>query len=100
MNFTPFAAYLAKPNAAPSTTPVNRTRMRHDVVGQFGKLSVRLKLDMNHIGMGRTHTGTPVVMVQNGLHMVIANKQTGDILADFYLDPTRKYHKATLKTPN
>lgn len=74
--------------------------MRHDVVGQFGKLSVRLKLDMNHIGMGRTHTGTPVVMVQNGLHMVIANKQTGDILADFYLDPTRKYHKATLKTPN
>ena len=74
--------------------------MRHDVVGQFGKLSVRLKLDMNHIGMGRTHTGTPVVMVQNGLHMVIANKQTRDILADFYLHPTRKYHKATLKTPN
>lgn len=46
---------------------------------------------MHHIGMGRTHTRTPVIMLIHDLEIRIINAATGEILRDLTLDPTKDY---------
>ena len=46
---------------------------------------------LHHIGIGRTHNRTPVVMFIHDLEIRIIHAATGELLRDLTLDPTRNY---------
>jgi transposase InsO family protein len=52
---TPQQAYLARPKAHPNGQPNHHFRIRHDVVDQFGKLTLRHGSRLHHLGIGRPH---------------------------------------------
>jgi hypothetical protein len=44
-----------------------------------------------HIGIGRTHAGTCVILLIHDLHIRVVNAATGELLRELVLDPTRDY---------
>jgi transposase InsO family protein len=52
---TPQQAYLARPKATPTGTPLNEGsyRIRHDRIDSNGKLTLRYNSRLHHLGMGR-----------------------------------------------
>ncbi|GAA1152046.1 DDE-type integrase/transposase/recombinase [Nesterenkonia lutea] len=88
---TPYAAYIGRPKDSPAPLPEDTTRYLQDRVDKFGKLSIRYDGRMRHIGIGRTHAGTPVVKIIKDRHVIIADKRTGEVLRELILDPTRDY---------
>jgi hypothetical protein len=65
-------------------------RVRHNTVDTDGKLTLRHTSRLHHIGIGRRHAGTPILMLVHDLHIRIITS-TGQPLRDFELDPTRDY---------
>jgi transposase InsO family protein len=90
---TPSAAYQARPKAAPqvSTKTEPQPRLRHDVIDTSGKLSLRHSGRLHHIGVGRTHTGTDVMLLVQDLHVRVIHAATGELLRDLVLDPRKDY---------
>ncbi|WP_341361413.1 hypothetical protein V5H98_07255 [Georgenia sp. M64] len=58
-------------------------------------MTLRYNGRLHHIGVGRTHARTPVVIVIQDRHIVIAAKDTGEIIRKLTLDPTRDYQPRT-----
>ncbi|MFE2186200.1 hypothetical protein [Streptomyces sp. NPDC059455] len=46
---------------------------------------------LHHIGVGRTHAGTHMIMLVNDLDIRIVNAVTGELLRDLTIDPSRDY---------
>jgi hypothetical protein len=90
---TPSAAYQARPKAAPqvSTEAEPQPRVRRDVVDNHGKLTLRHAGRMHHIGVGRTHARTPILMLINGLQIRIIHATTGEIIRELTLNPAVDY---------
>ena len=89
---TPQQAYLARPKATPTGTPLHAGayRIRHDRVDSNGKLTVRHNSRLHHIGMGRRHAGTNVLILIHDLHIRIVTTD-GHLLRELQLDPTKNY---------
>ena len=98
---TPLAAYQARPKAVPqvSTQAEPQPRVRHDVVDTSGKLSLRHNGRLHHIGVGRTHARTPILMLINGLHIRIIHATTGEMLRELQLNPTIDYQRRSQPKP-
>ncbi|WP_203949952.1 IS481 family transposase, partial [Planotetraspora thailandica] len=62
---TPAAAYHALPKALPATSrdPDTHTRIRHDRIDTSGVVTLRLDGRLHHIGIGRTHARTHVILL-------------------------------------
>jgi transposase InsO family protein len=92
---TPAAAYQARPKAIPSTTTGAQlqTRVRRDVVDTGGTLTLRYNGRLHHIGVGRTHARTPILMLINGLHIRIIHATTGEIIRELILNPAVDYQR-------
>ena len=88
---TPAAAYQRRPKAAPGTNPARHDRVREDIVDSNGKLTLRRAGRLHHIGIGRNHARTHVLMLIDDLHIRIIDKTTGELIRDRDLDPTRDY---------
>jgi transposase InsO family protein len=89
---TPATAYAARPKAAPGTgTPASHDRVRADRVDADGKLTLRHGGRLYHIGIGRTHARTRVLMLVQDLHIRIINAATGELIRELTLDPDRNY---------
>jgi len=88
---TPATVYTTRPKATPGTRNDPHYRVRHDRVDQGGSISLRVNGRLHHIGIGRTHTGTRVILLINDLHIRIIHAATGEILRNLTLDPTRSY---------
>ncbi|KGN32164.1 transposase [Knoellia sinensis KCTC 19936] len=89
---TPAAAYTSLPKANPQPEPTgNRhARVRTDKINN-GKITLRHGGQLYSIGIGRTHDGTTVKALVNGLDITIIDATTGEVLRQLTLDPTRKY---------
>src|SRR5512133_1073183 len=90
---TPAEAYTARPKATATGQPLydpTQWRVRHDTVDTNGKLTLRHASRLHHIGIGRRHAGTPILMLVHDLHIRIITS-SGQLLRDFELDPTRDY---------
>ena len=89
---TPAAAYHARPKARASGTPLiaGHYRVRHDKIDSDGKLTLRHNSRLHHIGIGRRHAGTPVLILVHDLHIRILST-SGQLLRDLQLNPTRDY---------
>jgi transposase InsO family protein len=66
-------------------------RVRTDIVDQAGSVTLRVNGRLHHIGVGRTHARTPVLLLVHDLNVRIVNAATGELLRDLVLDPTRDY---------
>jgi transposase InsO family protein len=88
---TPAAIYTTRPKANPTTRIDTHNRVRTDRVDQAGSITLRHHGRLHHIGVGRIHHRTRVLILAQDLNIRIINAATGELLRDFTLDPTRDY---------
>ena len=90
---TPATIYSARPKAAPTADRTHDThdRVRHDRVDKSGKITLRYQGRLYHIGIGRTHARTHVIVLVQDLDIRIVNAATGELLRDLVLDPSKRY---------
>ena len=89
---TPAVVYGLLPKATPAGSDAGtHHRIRHDRVDKRGAVSLRRAGRMHHIGIGRAHSGQPVVLLIDDLHIRVIHKTTGELLRALTLDPTRSY---------
>jgi transposase InsO family protein len=89
---TPAFAYSLIPKATP-TRPEDPDiwRVRYDTIDPSGKVSLRLANRMAHLGYGRAHARTDVIILIHGLNVTTIT-HTGEVLAEHHLDPGKSYH--------
>jgi transposase InsO family protein len=89
---TPATAYVARPKAVPGDrTADTHDRVRADRVDADGKLTLRVNGRLHHIGIGRTHARTRVLMLVQDLHVRVINAVTGELVRELTIDPARNY---------
>jgi transposase InsO family protein len=80
---TPATAYAARPKAAPCDRAADtHDRVRADRIDADGKLTLRVNGRLHHIGIGRTHARTRVLMLVQDLHVRVINAATGELLGE------------------
>jgi transposase InsO family protein len=94
---TPLDAYTARPKAGPVRRGIRideqHYRVRRDRVDSNGKLTLRHNSRLHHIGLGRRHAGTRVLMLVCELDIRIIREDNGELLAALTLDPSRDYQR-------
>jgi transposase InsO family protein len=88
---TPATAYGARPKAGPGADLDTHHRVRTDKIDQTGCVTLRLAGRLHHIGIGRTHYGTHVLLLVQDLHVRVIDAATGELLRELTIDPTRDY---------
>jgi hypothetical protein len=90
---TPAARYEQLPKALPAASrdPDSHYRVRHDRVDDAGTVTLRHAGRLHHIGIGRTHARTHVVLLVCDLDIRIVDAVTGELLRELELDPARDY---------
>jgi transposase InsO family protein len=90
---TPATAYTARPKAAPSTDRHGDThdRVRTDRVDESGSVTLRVNGRLHHIGIGRTHARTHVLLLVQDLAVRVVDAATGELLRELVIDPNRDY---------
>jgi len=96
---TPTVAYHRLPKATPTNQPNSHYRIRRDIVGDNGVITLRHAGRLHHIGIGRTHARTPVILLIDTLDIRIINQTTGELLRHLTLDPTRNYQPQHKENP-
>jgi transposase InsO family protein len=91
---TPAAIYTTRPKAVP--TPGAREhdshdRIRRDRIDNSGVVTLRFNGRLHHIGIGRTHARTHVILLVQDLHVRVVAATTGELLRELTLDPTKDY---------
>ena len=81
------------PKALPgdSRDPDTHDRVRHDRVDKAGSVTLRHNGRLHHIGIGRTHAGTCVILLVQDLHIRVVNAITGELIRDLILNPHIDY---------
>jgi transposase InsO family protein len=89
---TPASAYQARPKAAPGDRSADtHDRVRGDLINANGAVTLRHGGKLYHIGIGRTHAGTRVLLLICDLNIRVINAATGELLRELTLDPARNY---------
>jgi transposase InsO family protein len=91
---TPATVYTTRPKAAPSTGDRDEEthhRVRYDKVDKAGKITWRYRGEMYSIGIGRTHTGTRVIVLAQDLDIRIVDAATGELIRELALDTSKRY---------
>ena len=90
---TPATLYTSMPKARPATDRDADThdRVRHDRVDKAGTVTLRVAGRLHHIGIGRTHARTHVILLIHDLHVRVINAATGELLRELTIDPDRDY---------
>ena len=96
---TPAALYDTMPKAmpGPSRNADTHDRVRHDRVDKSGTVTLRVAGKLRHIGIGRTHKGTHVILLVQDLKVRVVNAITGELLRELTLDPNSDYQPRTQK---
>jgi transposase InsO family protein len=87
---TPAETYTARSKAVPAGTD-GHWRIRHDRIDNAGKITLRVNSRMHHIGIGRAHARTKIIVLVHDLDIRIINPATGELLRELTLDPRRNY---------
>jgi transposase InsO family protein len=89
---TPATVYNARPKASPTGELDDpHQRVRRDTIDNGGTVTLRVNGRLHHIGIGRTHAGTPVIVLVHDLDIRVVHAATGELLRHLTLDPTRNY---------
>ena len=90
---TPKAAWEARDKARPTGPKIvvgAGVRVRRDRIDKVGRVTLRHRSRLHHIGVGRLHKGARVIMLIDGLDVRIVSDK-GQLLRHLTLDPTRDY---------
>ena len=90
---TPSVAFDARPKAAPSGAGLlipGHIRVRQDKIDPSGVITLRYNSRLHHIGLGRRHAGTRVLVLVADLDVRVLTHE-GELLREFTLDPRRDY---------
>ena len=93
---TPASSFAARPRAVPMGPRIqvpSHYRLRRDRVDSCGKITLRHRSRMHHIGLGRRHAGTRVLVLVAGLDVRVLTED-GELLGTLTLDPNRDYQAA------
>lgn len=94
---TPADAYAARAKAGPTRRGIRideqHYRVRRDRVDRNGKLTLRHNSRLHHIGLGRRHAGTRVLMLICELDIRIIDENDGQLIRALTLDPSRDYQR-------
>lgn len=71
--------------------PSSQFRVRKDVVGIAGKVTLRYRSSLKHLNVGRAHCGERVVLFVAGALVRIVNEDTGELLGTYEIDPQKDY---------
>lgn len=97
---TPAVAYQRLPKANPDNLHTkSHYRTRRDIIGANGVITLRHAGKLHHIGIGRTHAHTPVILLIADLDIRIINTATGELLRQLTLDPNRDYQPQHKENP-
>ena len=90
---TPATRYNTLPKALPAASRDrdSHCRVRHDRVDDSGVITLRHAGRLHHIGIGRTHARTHVIVLAQDLNIRIVNAVTGELLRELKLNPDRDY---------
>jgi transposase InsO family protein len=91
---TPAAVYTTRPKATPfagARDDDSHDRIRHDKIDDSGVVTLRMAGRLHHIGIGRTHARTHVILLIHDLHIRVVAAPTGELLRELTLDPRRDY---------
>ena len=90
---TPATLFNSMPKAQPKNNPNGEThdRVRHDRVDKSGTVTLRVASKLRHIGIGRTHKGTHVILLIQDLNVTVIAAATGEVLRELTIDTTRDY---------
>jgi transposase InsO family protein len=89
---TPAVAYQARPKARPGDRTADaHWRVRTDRVDTDGKLTLRIAGKLHHIGIGRDHARSPVLMLVRDLNVRVIHAATGELIRELVIDQTRNY---------
>ena len=96
---TPAARYEELPKALPRDNRDTDThhRVRHDRVDKSGTVTLRMHGKLRHIGVGRTHTRTHVILLIHDLDVRIVHAITGELLRELTINPALDYQPRTPK---
>ncbi len=90
---TPAEAFAARTKATPTLTPVTAEghhRVRRDRIDKGGRVTLRYRSKLLHIGVGRAHAGTRVLLLANDLDLRVITED-GELLRHLTIDPTKDY---------
>ena len=91
---TPEQAYTALPKATPDTgADTTEWRSRSDIVDKDGRVTLRYGGELRHLGIGRAHARTPVLLLIHERDVSVSSMTTGDVIAEFTIDPARNYQR-------
>jgi len=90
---TPATLYDTMPKAVPGPSRDTQThdRVRHDRIDKSGTVTLRVAGQLRHIGIGRTHKGTHVILLVQDLDVRIVNAITGELLRELTIDTSKDY---------
>jgi transposase InsO family protein len=89
---TPATIYAARPKASPGNRAAEtHDRVRTDIIGKTGTVTLRHAGRLYHIGIGRTYAGTHIILLVQDLDIRIVNAATGELLRQLTLNPNRNY---------
>jgi transposase InsO family protein len=84
---TPAEAYAARAKASPEHNSGGHFRIRDDTVHATGSVTLRRGGRMHHIKLGIEHAGTHVRMLIHDLHVIVIDRDTGEILRELTINP-------------
>ena len=90
---TPATLYDTMPKTlpGPSRDADSHDRVRHDTIDKSGTVTLRVAGRLHHIGCGRTHARTHVILLVHDLDVRVVNATTGELLRELTIDPTKDY---------
>jgi transposase InsO family protein len=94
---TPRTAYTTRVKARPTGTPIRDAgefRIRTDRVDQTGKVTLRYAGKLRHLGIGRAHRGTRVLLLVHDRNVRVLTTD-GTLITQHHIDPTRTYQPHT-----
>ena len=90
---TPRSNFEARDKARPSGPKIQvgaGVRVRRDRIDKNGKVTLRHRTRLHHIGVGHAHKGKRVILLVDGLDVRVVSLD-GELLRHLTLDPTRDY---------
>jgi hypothetical protein len=90
---TPRTAFAARDKARPQGPQIRTgagVRVRRDRIDKNGKVTLRHKTRLHHIGVGHAHKGKRVIMLVDGLDVRVLSED-GELLRHLTLDPSKDY---------
>ena len=89
----PAQAFAARTKAVPKLPRVSAAghhRVRRDRVDKTGCVTLRYRSKLLHVGIGRAHAGTRVLLLVNDLDVRVITED-GELLRHLTIDPTKDY---------